>query len=79
VLADLRDHYVSALPRSSYRARTVAGVLRPLGDPYTSYLTPFENLELRQTEDGAYGGLGLSLERGGHGLLPAGRWSRGAA
>ncbi len=69
VLADLRDHYVSLLPRSSYRARTVAGVLRPLDDPYTSYLTPFEYLELRETEGGAYGGLGLSLTRGGDGLV----------
>jgi carboxyl-terminal processing protease len=69
VLADLRDHYVSALPAASFRARTVAGVLRPLNDPYTSYLTPFDYLELRETEDGAYGGLGLSLARAGQGLV----------
>ncbi|MGN6380083.1 MAG: S41 family peptidase [Gaiellales bacterium] len=69
VVADLRDQYVKALPHAALHARTVAGVLRALDDPYTRYLTPFEYLELRETEGGAYGGLGLSLAHDGRGLV----------
>lgn len=69
VLADLRDHYVSSLPRAALSAPSVAGVLRVLDDPYTTYLTPFEYLELRESEAGSYGGLGLSLARADRGLV----------
>lgn len=69
VLADLRDQYVATLPAAAYRAHTVGGMLRTLGDPYTRYLTPFEYLELREGEAGSYGGLGLSLARANRGLV----------
>ncbi len=69
VLADLRDHYVTSLPRAALSAHSVAGVLRALGDPYTRYLTQFEYLELRESEAGSYGGLGLSLARAQRGLV----------
>jgi carboxyl-terminal processing protease len=69
VLADLRDHYVASLPAAAFRARSVAGVLRALDDPYTRYLSPFEYMELRESEAGSYGGLGLSLARADHGLV----------
>jgi carboxyl-terminal processing protease len=68
VLEDLETHYYRALPPAAYHARTVAALLRSLGDPYTRYLRPSAYDVLRTAESGTYPGFGLALSREQHGL-----------
>lgn len=68
VLADLESYYYRTLPRAAYRARTVAAMLRALGDPYTRYLPPNAYRELRRAESGTYPAVGLALLRERRGL-----------
>lgn len=39
----------------------ISGLVRALGDPYTSFLTPEENAEFRQELEGKYEGIGAEL------------------
>jgi carboxyl-terminal processing protease len=68
VLADLESYYYRTLPHAAYHARTIAGMLRTLGDPYTRYLPPSAYSQLRAAESGTYPGVGLGLLRERRGL-----------
>jgi carboxyl-terminal processing protease len=68
VLDDLQAYYFRRLPRSAYRAHTVAAMLQTLGDPYTRYLAPTAYTQLRNAEAGSYPGVGLGLLRERRGL-----------
>jgi carboxyl-terminal processing protease len=68
VLEELETHYFRALPPAAYRTRTVAGLLRVLGDPYTRFLRPSAYDLLRAAESGTYPGFGLALSREHSGL-----------
>jgi carboxyl-terminal processing protease len=70
VLGELRAHYFREVPTAGLRARSVAGLLRALDDPYTRYLGPLQFQRLRDTEAGRFSGLGLAVARArGHGLV----------
>ena len=66
--ATIRDEVVTALQNSYYRplapnvlhARTVHGVLRALGDPYTQYLGPAAYRRLLANEHSSFSGVGRS-------------------
>ena len=75
--ATIRDEVVTALQNSYYRplapnvlhARTVHGVLRALGDPYTQYLAPAAYRRLIANEHSSFSGVGLALTHAHGGLL----------
>jgi carboxyl-terminal processing protease len=69
VLAELRSRYYRVLPAPAERASSVPAMLDALDDPYTEYLGPTAYDELLDTEAGGFGGVGLALGRGRHGLV----------
>ena len=70
ILDELQAHYFRMVPEAGLHARSVAGLLHALDDPYTQYLSPLQFQRLRDTEAGRFSGLGLAVARArGHGLV----------
>jgi carboxyl-terminal processing protease len=65
----LRRHYYAALSARILAAPTVGGLLRRLDDPYTEYLSPGDYRLLRDAEEGAYTGIGVTVLHAPGGLL----------
>ena len=65
----LQAHYYAPLSRSVLAARTLSGMIHRLDDPYTRYLSPGDYRLLRDAEDGAYTGIGVTVLRAPGGLL----------
>jgi carboxyl-terminal processing protease len=69
VAAVLQAHYYAPLSRSVLEARTLSGMIHRLDDPYTRYLSPGDYRLLRDAEDGAYTGIGVTVLHAPGGLL----------
>jgi carboxyl-terminal processing protease len=69
VSAVLRAHYYAPLPARVLGAPTLGGMLRRLDDPYTEYLSPGDYRLLRDAEEGAYTGIGVTVLHAPGGLL----------
>jgi carboxyl-terminal processing protease len=65
----LQAHYYAPLSGRVLGASTVGGMLHRLGDPYTQYLTPGDYRLLRDAEEGAYTGIGVTVLHAPGGLL----------
>lgn len=62
VVAYLADYYVDSLEARQLYDMAIDGLLRELGDPYTSFLRPNDIRELQVSTTGNYGGLGIRIE-----------------
>lgn len=62
VLRIVADRYVEARDPAELYRLAITGMLRELGDPYTSLLTPEEVADLRLSTTGNYGGLGIRID-----------------
>jgi carboxyl-terminal processing protease len=69
VAAVLREHYYAPLPARILAAHTLGGMLHRLDDPYTEYLSPGDYRLLRDAEEGAYTGIGVTVLHAPGGLL----------
>ncbi|HSD02426.1 MAG TPA: S41 family peptidase [Gaiellales bacterium] len=69
VAAVLRGHYYAPLSARVLGAPTLAGMLHRLDDPYTEYLSPGDYRLLRDAEEGAYTGIGVTVLHAPGGLL----------
>jgi carboxyl-terminal processing protease len=66
VLRHISDRYVDEHSSAELYQMAVEGMLRELGDPNTSFMTPEEYESLRVQTTGEYGGLGIEIaERNG--------------
>ena len=69
VRAVLLSSYYRWIEPDVLRAETVGDVLAGLDDPHTRYLTKAEYLSLRETTEGTYSGIGLTVGPARRGLL----------
>jgi carboxyl-terminal processing protease len=65
----LEEHYFAPLSARVLEAHTLPGMLHRLDDPYTRYLSPADYRLLRDSEAGAYTGIGVTVLRAPGGLL----------
>jgi carboxyl-terminal processing protease len=65
----LRRHYYTPLSTRVLAAPTLGGMIRRLDDPYTQYLSPGDYRLLRDAEEGAYTGIGVTVLHAPGGLL----------
>ncbi len=62
VVAYVADYYVDSLGEGQVYDMAIDGLLRELGDPYTTFLRPEDFERLRISTTGNYGGLGIRIE-----------------
>lgn len=62
VLRLVADRYVQPKDPAELYRMAIRGMLRELGDPYTSFLTPDDLSDLRLSTTGNYGGLGIRID-----------------
>jgi carboxyl-terminal processing protease len=62
VFAHVRDRYVDSLDAGALYARAASGLLRELGDPYSTYLDSARLERVEQSTSGLYGGLGIEFD-----------------
>lgn len=62
VVATIARTYVDSLTDSSIYEKAVAGMLRELQDPYTSYLTDERMKRINEQLSGVYAGVGLQVD-----------------
>ena len=62
VVAYVADYYVDSLGEGEVYDMAIDGLLRELGDPYTTFLRPDDFERLRISTTGNYGGLGIRIE-----------------
>lgn len=62
VLRIVADRYVQPKDPAELYQMAIQGMLRELGDPYTSFLTPEDLSDLRLSTTGNYGGLGIRID-----------------
>lgn len=62
VLRLVADRYVQPKDPAELYRMAIQGMLRELGDPYTSFLTPDDLSDLRLSTTGNYGGLGIRID-----------------
>lgn len=63
VLRIVADRYVEPRDPAELYRMAITGMLRELGDPYTSLLTPEDVADLRLNTTGNYGGLGIKIDQ----------------
>ncbi len=61
VLHHISDRFVEERQPSDLYRMAVDGLLRELGDPHSTFMTPEEYEELRVQTEGDYGGLGIEI------------------
>jgi carboxyl-terminal processing protease len=62
VVATIAQRYVDSLDASEVYDKAVAGMLRELGDPYTTYLAEDRLRRLNEQISGTYAGIGLQID-----------------
>ena len=62
VVAYLADYYVDPLDESAIYDMAIDGLLKEVGDPYTTFLRPEDFQQLTLSTTGNYGGLGIRIE-----------------
>ena len=66
---ELAAHYYRRLTSSQLASPSIAKLIASLHDPYTAYLTPAEYQVARRAFAAGYGGVGITVAPGAHGLL----------
>ncbi|HEY0929777.1 MAG TPA: S41 family peptidase [Gemmatimonas sp.] len=62
VVSTIAQRYVDSLDASEVYDKAVAGMLRELGDPYTTYLAEDRLRRLNEQISGTYAGIGLQID-----------------
>ena len=72
IIEELQGRYYRPVDVNDLSTAGVNGMLRSLKDPYTVYLTPKEVRDFEEKEEGAYSGIGASLQKADAGLVITG-------